>query len=114
MIAGHLRDVNAVVSGDESAPSYKVFGVFPTDRQAEGYIREQTPDSNAKVVAYRGFQIEGGSPRVLLFRQIGYAVYELDADYEPEADRLRRELKQSAWSKLTAAERDAIGWSREP
>lgn len=110
MITGKLLDVHAVMTGDPQSPN--VYGVFPTDRQAEGYIREQAPDSGAKVVTYRGFQPEDDnrSPRVLLFKQVGPSFYELDVDYEPEADRIRRELRKSAWDKLTPAERDALNW----
>jgi hypothetical protein len=108
MITGKLIDVHAVVS-DKGG----IYGAFPTARQAEGYIREQVPESGAVIVAYRGFQPDDDA-RVLLFNQVGHSFYELSTDYEPEADRIRRELKQSAWAKLTVAERDAIGWSREP
>lgn len=87
--------------------------MFPDERQAEGYVRER--ENSAKVVKYRAFQPEDGSnPRVLLFNQVGRTFYELSLDYEPDADRIRRELKQSAWLKLTAAERDAIGWLKGP
>jgi len=111
MINGKLHDVHAVVDGDERNPN--VYGVFPTERQAEGYVRERIPESSARVVGYRGWQYDN-SPRVLLLKQVGHVLYDLNVDYEPEEDRVRRELKKSAWAKLTAAERDALGWSREP
>lgn len=112
MMNGKLRDVYAVVNGAEQ-DHLDIYGVFPTERQAEGYLQERVTNKGSRVARYQGFQLDE-SPRVLLLNYVDRNPYELTVDYEPDADRIRREFMKSAWAKLTESERNAIGWTREP
>lgn len=104
---GNIIDVWAVVQKHNT--STEVFGVFPTERQAEGYVKEVLPNKvvSVRVVPHKAFR-PGAEARVLLLEIRHDTFYELAVDYEPDEDRIRRELRKQAWDKLTPEERNAL------
>ncbi len=112
MIApGQIIDVWAVVQKHNTG--MEVFGVFPTERQAKGYLEELYREGTSllRVDHSKAFR-PGDEPRVLLI-DVKSSFYQLEVDYEPDADRIRRELRQSAWNKLTPEERNALNLTSE-
>lgn len=113
MIApGQIIDVWTVIQKVNSF-SPEIFGVFPTARQAMGYLTEISPNVQGalRVEPRKAFRTDD-ELRVLLIK-IESPFQELMIDYEPDADRIRRELRRSAWNKLTPEERDALNLTSE-
>jgi len=102
---GNIIDVFVVAQG--AGANMDVFGVFLTKRQADGYVKEQLAGiDRVDVIPHKAFRPDT-EERVLLVEHWAN-FYELSVNYEPDEDRIRRELRQSAWSKLTPEERNVL------
>lgn len=94
--------VQKIISGTE------IFGVFPTERQAKGYLEEMYREGTSPLRVDHSKAFRPGDEHRVLLIDVKTSFYQLEVDYEPDAERIRRELRQSAWSKLTPEERLAL------
>jgi|ERR1051325_1284328 hypothetical protein len=112
MNPGSLIDVWAVAQKTNNGMD--VLGVFPTKRQAEGYVKEEmlTRTTAVRVIPHKAFR-PGNEERVLLVEIRNGDFYQLNINYDPDEGPRLLELRKNAWNKLTPEERYALNM-KEP